>query len=182
MPCKQAVTLVRSFKSLLQRDRTKEITHSSDRVVSSAYLRLLLLSVILIPACSSSGLAFHMMYMPSSSAGKNLHAVQEMWVDVGSIPGLGWSPGEVNVTHSHAWEIAWTEESGGWQSMGSQRVGHSLAMQTTIQLKISWVSEKMSSTFNGFFLFISVNNFLSFWLILSLLGFLRVKSNLFPNS
>ena len=29
-------------------------------------------------------------------------------------------------THSSilAWEIAWTEESGGLQSMGSQRVGH----------------------------------------------------------
>ena len=26
-----------------------------------------------------------------------------------------------------AWEIPWTEESGGLQSMGSQRVGHDLA-------------------------------------------------------
>ena len=54
-------------------------------------------------------------------------------------------------TYSHAWEIAWTEESGGLQSMGSQRVGHSLAIQTTIQLKVS-VSEKISSIFNGSFL------------------------------
>ena len=32
-------------------------------------------------------------------------------------------------THSSilAWEIPWTEESGGIQSMGSQRVGHNLA-------------------------------------------------------
>ena len=31
-------------------------------------------------------------------------------------------------THSSilAWEIPWTEEPGGLQSMGSQRVGHSL--------------------------------------------------------
>ena len=31
-------------------------------------------------------------------------------------------------THSSilAWEIPWTEESGGLQSMGSQRVGHDL--------------------------------------------------------
>ena len=32
-------------------------------------------------------------------------------------------------THSStlAWRIPWTEESGGLQSMGSQRVGHNLA-------------------------------------------------------
>ena len=32
-------------------------------------------------------------------------------------------------THSStlAWEISWTEESGGLQSMGSQKVGHDLA-------------------------------------------------------
>ena len=32
-------------------------------------------------------------------------------------------------THSsiRAWEIQWTEELGGLQSMGSQRVGHNLA-------------------------------------------------------
>ena len=36
---------------------------SAIRVMSSAYLRLLIfLLAILIPACSSSGLAFHMMY------------------------------------------------------------------------------------------------------------------------
>ena len=46
----------------------KRIFHSSSlfltvRVVSSAYLRLLLfLPAILIPACDSSSLAFHMMY------------------------------------------------------------------------------------------------------------------------
>ena len=32
-------------------------------------------------------------------------------------------------THSSvlAWEIPWTEDSGGLQSIGSQRVGHDLA-------------------------------------------------------
>ena len=36
-------------------------------------------------------------------------------------------------THSgiHDWEIPWTEEPGGLQSMGSQRVGHELATKTT---------------------------------------------------
>ena len=35
-------------------------------------------------------------------------------------------------THSHilAWEIQWTEEPGGLQSMGSQRVGHDSACTT----------------------------------------------------
>ena len=43
--------------------------------------------------------------------------------DVGSILGLGRSPGEGNATHFSilAWEIPWTEEPGGLQSMGSQK-------------------------------------------------------------
>ena len=42
---------------------------------------------------------------------------------VGSIPGLGRSPGGGNGDHSTilAWEIPWTEEPGGLQSIGSQR-------------------------------------------------------------
>ena len=49
-----------------------------------------------------------------------------MQVDPGSIPGLGKSPGEEMATHSNtlAWKIPWTEEPGGLQSMGSQRVRH----------------------------------------------------------
>ena len=41
------------------------------------------------------------------------------------IPGLERSPGEGN-THSSilAWEIPWTEEPGGLESMGPQRVRH----------------------------------------------------------
>ena len=43
--------------------------------------------------------------------------------DTGSIPGLGRSPGEEMATHSSilAWEIPWTEQSGGLQSMGLQK-------------------------------------------------------------
>ena len=39
--------------------------------------------------------------------------------------GKGVSEG-CTATHSsiHAWKIPWTEEPGGLQSMGSQRVGH----------------------------------------------------------
>ena len=46
--------------------------------------------------------------------------------DTGLIPGLGTSPGEGNGNHSSilAWRIPWTEERGGLQSMGSQRVRH----------------------------------------------------------
>ena len=45
--------------------------------------------------------------------------------DAGSILGLGRSPGGMT-THSSilTWRIPWTEEPGGLQSMGSQRVGH----------------------------------------------------------
>ena len=54
---------------------------------------------------------------------KNLPEVQETWVR-----SLGWEdPLEKEMaTHSSilAWKISWTEEPGGLQSMGSQRVGH----------------------------------------------------------
>ena len=54
---------------------------------------------------------------------KNLSAMQETWVQ-----SLGREdPLEKEMaTHSSilAWRIPWTEEPGGLQSMGSQRVGH----------------------------------------------------------
>ena len=48
---------------------------------------------------------------------------------VGLIPGWGRSPGEGNGNPLHilAWEIPWTEEPDGLQSMELQRVGHNLA-------------------------------------------------------
>ena len=60
---------------------------------------------------------------------KNLPAMQEMWVQ---------SLGQVNLlekditTHSSvlSWEISWTEEPGGPQSMGLQRVEHDLKTKT----------------------------------------------------
>ena len=44
--------------------------------------------------------------------------------DMGSIPMSGRSPGEGNATHSSilAWEIPWTEEPGGLQSMQSKEL------------------------------------------------------------
>ena len=45
--------------------------------------------------------------------------------DLSSIPGSGRSLEKEMATHSSilAWKIPWTEESGGLQSMGLQRVG-----------------------------------------------------------
>ena len=45
---------------------------------------------------------------------------------LGSIPGSGRSPVEEMATHSSilVWRIPWTEELGGLQSIGSQRVRH----------------------------------------------------------
>ena len=54
---------------------------------------------------------------------KNLRAMQKTWVR-----SLGWEDPleEGMATHSSilAWRIPWTEEPGGLQSMGPQRVGH----------------------------------------------------------
>ena len=46
--------------------------------------------------------------------------------DLGSVPGSERSPGEGNgnTLSILAWRIPWTEEPGGPQSLGSQRVGH----------------------------------------------------------
>ena len=56
--------------------------------------------------------------------------------DLGSIPGLGRSPGEGNATHSSilAWKIPSTEEPGRLQSMGSKRV------------RLDWVTNTSSMT------------------------------------
>ena len=65
------------------------------------------------------------MGFPGDSVVKKLPAKHG---DLGSIPGLGSSPGEVNGTHFSilAWEIPWTEEPGALQSIGSQGVGQDL--------------------------------------------------------
>ena len=69
------------------------------------------------------------MGFPGSSVVKNLPAVQETWVQ-----SLGWEdPLEKEMaTHSSilAWEIPWTEEPGGLQSTGSQKVRHDLQLST----------------------------------------------------
>ena len=63
---------------------------------------------------------------------KNLPALWETWVR-----SLGWEdPLERGMaTHSSilAWRLPWTEEPGGLQSMGSQRVGHDRVTNTHTQ-------------------------------------------------
>ena len=51
--------------------------------------------------------------------------------DAGSILGSGRSPGEGNGNplQYSCWEIPWTEEPGGLQSMGLQRVRYDLAIK-----------------------------------------------------
>ena len=57
---------------------------------------------------------------------KNLLAKAGDIKEVGSIPVMGRSPEEGKATHSSivAWRIPWTEEPGGQQSIGLQRVRH----------------------------------------------------------
>ena len=63
---------------------------------------------------------------PGDTVVKNPPANAEDARDAGLIPGSGRSPGGEMATHSSvlAWKIPWTEELGGLQSTGSQRVGH----------------------------------------------------------
>ena len=60
---------------------------------------------------------------------KNLPAMQETWVQY-----LGWEdPLEKEMASCSsilAWKIPWSEEPGGLQSMGSQRVGHNRVTNT----------------------------------------------------
>ena len=75
------------------------------------------------------------LHTPSSVFGyiaqsvKNLPAVQEPWV-----PSLVWEDAleKEMATHSNilAWKISWTEEPGGLQSTGSQRVGQDWTTNT----------------------------------------------------
>ena len=73
---------------------------------------------------------------------KNIMGLPRLAQTVKSLPALQeirvWSPGwedpleKEMATHSSilAWKISWTEEPGGLQSMGSQRVGHDWATNT----------------------------------------------------
>jgi len=82
-----------------------------------------------IPGSGSSpgeGIGYPLQYSWASLVAqtvKNLPAMWETWVQ-----SMGWEDPleEGMTTHSSIlpWRIPWTEEPGGLQSMGSQRVGH----------------------------------------------------------
>ena len=59
------------------------------------------------------------MGFPGDAVVKNLSTSAGDARDMGSIPGLCRSPGAIL-----AWQIPWTEEPGGLQSMGLPRVRH----------------------------------------------------------
>ena len=81
---------------------------------------------------SLSSLSLYSLLLPHSqgflggSVVKNLPANPGNTRDMGLIPGSGRSPGVRNgmLYSTLAWEIPWTEEPGGLQFVGSQRVGH----------------------------------------------------------
>ena len=56
---------------------------------------------------------------------KNRPAMQETWQEP-QVQALGWKGpvGKKKWQATRAWEIPWTEEPGGLQSMGLQTVGH----------------------------------------------------------
>ena len=73
------------------------------------------------------------MGFPGDTVVKNLPANAGETGDAGSIPGLE-SPLEKEMaTRSSilAWQVPWTEEPGGLQSMGLQKVGHHSANEHT---------------------------------------------------
>ena len=85
--------------------------------------------------------SFHNALLPtlgiifSAQMVKRLSAVRETWVR-----SLGWEdPLEKEMaahSSSLAWEIPWTEEPGGLQSMGSQRVRHDRVDSTPRSVRI----------------------------------------------
>ena len=68
----------------------------------------------------------HVCVFADGSVAKNLPTNAGDDRDPGSIPGWEGPLEEGMATHSSilAWRIPWTEEPGGLQSTGSQRVGH----------------------------------------------------------
>ena len=68
--------------------------------------------------------------------------------DARPIPGSGRSLWEEVATHSSilAWEIPWTEEPGGLQSMGSQRAGHDTATKPPPHMELPLCETKIMAS------------------------------------
>ena len=113
------------LKSQKQQERT---CYSVSRMRRSALWELLDLDLLCFYLNRRSG-------FPGGLAVKNLSDNTGDARDTGSMPGSGRSLEKETATHSSilAWEMPWTEEPGGLQSMGSQRVGHNSAHMHTLQ-------------------------------------------------
>ena len=70
--------------------------------------------------------------------------------DADLIPGLGRAPRVGNATHSSilVWKISWTEEPGGLQVMGPQRVSHMTEQLSTHIPRSGTAGSYGSSIFN----------------------------------
>ena len=96
------------------------------------------------------------------SVGKESACVAGNAGDAGSIPGSGkFRGGGHEESHSSilAWKAPWTEEPGGLQSIGSQRVGHdwvtehARTSQGSDLALLSFLSSPLLNQPNGFILF-----------------------------
>ena len=83
-------------------------------------------------------MSIHILGIPRWRSGKEFTCQCRRHRKLSSISGSGKSPEEEMATHSSilAWRIPWTEESGGLQSMGSQRVGLDWVTNATLLLQI----------------------------------------------
>ena len=104
---------------------------------------------------------------------KNLPARAGDMRRMGSIPGLGRYPlEEGTTTHSSIldWRITWTEEPGGLQSMGSQRVGHDWSdlACTSVQFSHSVMSDSCDPWTVACQASLSITNSQSLWKLMSI--------------
>ena len=70
-----------------------------------------------------------------------LQRVQLDWSDLACMHVLVLEKGMVTHSSILGWRIPWTEGPGGLHSMGSQRIGHDKATNTTEQLTLFWTSQ-----------------------------------------
>ena len=79
--------------------------------------------------------------LPRWCSGKRIHLPMQRMPEIWIQPLGQEDPLEKEMaTHSSilAWEIPWTEEPGGLQSMGSKRVGHDLSIPLTVSNDKIW--------------------------------------------
>ena len=79
---------------------------------------------------------------------KSLPAMQETWVQ--SLDQQDPLEEEMATLSSIlAWRIPWTEEPGGLQSMGSQRVGHDGVTNTLFTTSATWEAQRLQIHFKS---------------------------------